>query len=560
MFFRRYWDYTILALIVLLAAAIRLYHFHDWLFFAMDQARDAFVAMRAFGAGPASLPLLGPRAAGTFLRLGPVFYYFQYLAAKISGSVEPSVFAYPDLIFSLLAIPLFFFFLRIYFSRIVSALATAVFAFSFVAVQYSRFAWNPNSVPFWTLVSLYGLYRFSVAEDRKKYRWLAISMAGLGIASQLHFLTFLSLPIIVLFYLFLTKSFSRAGWKGLLIAVIILGLLYFPMILSEIKTKGDNIGQFLFAIGSKPQKQSLGAGLFQNIKMHGQYYFLFLSSYTSRSFWPSVIAGIIFILLAMIYAGLAYFKEKDRGRKNFLALILAWISITFLILIPFSFQLQPRFFFIALALPFILFAFWLDGLFRILRRKYLALAVSLVITLALVGLNTEGVWTWYRALAKNEKPHAVRGRVLDIKQSANLGFTLSQIEEASDFLYNEWREKQHKIYISANMSYRVPIQYILEKKNPPADYGITGRHDQDRSVSYFSIRLSNPGMDPVSRRLRDKFDIIARHSFGKLIVYELELKEIQPKAKTKEEVDKTKQQDKERARRTDRVFWGDIFE
>ncbi|HLM83842.1 MAG TPA: hypothetical protein VK254_01360, partial [Candidatus Bathyarchaeia archaeon] len=75
---RKNWVCIILALIVVFAVAIRVYHFSDWLHFGMDQARDASLVRDAVQNGPSQLPLLGPRAAGTFVRLGPIFYYFQY--------------------------------------------------------------------------------------------------------------------------------------------------------------------------------------------------------------------------------------------------------------------------------------------------------------------------------------------------------------------------------------------------------------------------------------------------------------------------------------------------
>ncbi len=114
---KKNWEYPALILIVAAATAIRLYHFSDWLYFAMDQARDAMLVHDAFDKGISQLPLLGPRAAGTFLRLGPAFYYFQYISAKLFNSTDPAVLAYPDLFFSILSIPLFFFFLRLHFKK-----------------------------------------------------------------------------------------------------------------------------------------------------------------------------------------------------------------------------------------------------------------------------------------------------------------------------------------------------------------------------------------------------------------------------------------------------------
>ncbi len=556
---KKNWHYIVLAAITVLAAAVRLYHFSDWLFFAMDQARDGFIAADAAQNGIAHLPLLGPRAAGTFLRLGPIFYYFQFFTAKLTGSTDPTVFALPDLIFSILSIPLLFFFLRLYFSRVASLASTAIYAASFVAIQYSRFAWNPNSVPFWTLLCLYGLLRFSGAEGKERYKWIAVAAVGFSIATQMHFIVFAALPVIVLFYLFLSKGFARAGWRGFGLAAAIVLFFYLPMILSDMQTGGDNIRQFFFALHSKPQGQSLRASFIQNIYSHGKYYFFFLSSYVSRSYFPSVIAGIVLIAGGVLAAGKNYFSEKDAGRKNFLALVLVWAAISFLILTPFSLTSQPRFFFLAMALPFVFFAFWAEQFLSV--KKWFRYSAVLVVAAAafLVGLNLEATAAWYGGLKNNSAPVAVRGRVLEIKQSENLQFTLTDVRAVSDYLRQEGQTRGQKIFISGNMSYRVPIQYLLETADPPADYKIIGRSDMDRDVSYFSIRRANQ-KTPMARRIEDKFDVVGKKVFGSFAVYEMRLKEIQPeikkkKVKTPEEQAAPK---KPKAERTERVRWGDI--
>ena len=101
------------AFLLIMAAAIfvRTYHFDDWLYFKMDQSRDALLIKNAVDNGPGYLPLLGARAGATklkhgFLRLGPIFYYFEYASATIFHSTQPYVLAYPDLLFSILAIPM----------------------------------------------------------------------------------------------------------------------------------------------------------------------------------------------------------------------------------------------------------------------------------------------------------------------------------------------------------------------------------------------------------------------------------------------------------------------
>jgi hypothetical protein len=142
-FLKKYWVILTVTVIILLSFFVRFYHFDEWLYFKMDQSRDALLIGNAIDHGPGYLPLLGARAGATelahgFLRLGPAYYYFQYLSGKISGSTYPSVFAYPDLFFSLAVIPLLYVFLRLYFSQRNALLVTTMYAFSFLIIQYSR--------------------------------------------------------------------------------------------------------------------------------------------------------------------------------------------------------------------------------------------------------------------------------------------------------------------------------------------------------------------------------------------------------------------------------------
>ena len=67
-----------LVTIVLLAIFVRGWMFSELLTFKMDQARDITLVQEAYDNGVGELPLLGPRAAKTYLRLGPIFYYFEF--------------------------------------------------------------------------------------------------------------------------------------------------------------------------------------------------------------------------------------------------------------------------------------------------------------------------------------------------------------------------------------------------------------------------------------------------------------------------------------------------
>ncbi|MDR3558972.1 MAG: hypothetical protein P4L62_01415 [Candidatus Pacebacteria bacterium] len=106
----------ILTVIVLVGVFLRAYNFHAWLDFENDQVRDANL-VRSVLQGKALWPLLGPDMTGSgrshnsgLFYVGPAYYYFEIISAKIFGA-SPAAEAYPNLLFAILSIPLFYLFL-----------------------------------------------------------------------------------------------------------------------------------------------------------------------------------------------------------------------------------------------------------------------------------------------------------------------------------------------------------------------------------------------------------------------------------------------------------------
>lgn len=212
--------------------------------FELDQARDIFIIHNATEGGIKNLPLLGPQARGRELYLGPIFYYFQYLSGIIWG-VTPESMVYPDLLFSILAIPLFYFLARFFFGRLISLSLTTIVATSLFLVTYGRFAWNPNGMFFWSLLTFHGLLK-SFYDGKFKSKWFLVFAFGLGIITQLHFIAFIAVPLTAFLYITITKM--PIPWKTLVGAIAIILFLYTPVILSEIQTGGNNYKAFLISI------------------------------------------------------------------------------------------------------------------------------------------------------------------------------------------------------------------------------------------------------------------------------------------------------------------------
>ncbi len=375
------WRWSIPVIILLVGIFFRTYEFHDWLRFNADQSRDAGV-VSSYIEGKSPLPLLGPKAGGTDFRVGPAFYYFQIASAKLFGNV-PDVMAYPDLLFSILAIPLLFFFLRKYFDARTAMLLVVIFAVSSYAVKYSRFAWNPNSLPFWSILFLSGLHEMMTATG-SRYRWWGIVTGiAFGIGIQLHTLSLFFFPILLagvfVFLFFETKAVGSASgvsmrtqWRMLGMIVAIALFLNLGQIMSEMKTGGENTASFFGGVGTKEQR---GSGIIQNtlknIVCYTEANAYILSSYDTddgcglrnavrgRNI-PIVLLGLVFFLGGLFLAWHAFWREQDMSRKYFLGIVFAYLVLSFLTLIPLANEVSMRFFLAMLFMPFLFLGLWFE--------------------------------------------------------------------------------------------------------------------------------------------------------------------------------------------------------
>lgn len=181
--------------ILILAGFLRLYQIAAYQTFLGDEGRDVLVAK---GILEGKLTLLGPRASAGDFFTGPIYYYMMapFLLLFHYDPVGPAVMI---ALLSVATVYLIYRFGREWFGEKAGLYAAALYAVSPLVIAYSRSSWNPNPMPFFSLLILYILNKAV-----KKYSWKKFLFAGIlfGIAFQLHYIeTFLGV-IIFFFILF----------------------------------------------------------------------------------------------------------------------------------------------------------------------------------------------------------------------------------------------------------------------------------------------------------------------------------------------------------------------
>lgn len=255
-------------IILLVALFLRTYRFRELSSFSFDEARDDLLEREMIL--QKKLTLLGPetRIGDKIIYFGPLHYYLMApaLAASHFDPVGP---AFLTIALGVLTTVLIYFLTKSY----LSTLFYAVFP---LAVIYNRWAWNPNTIPFFCSMSL--LFFF-----KKRY---FLSGFFLGLAVQLHPVSWLLL------------FFFRQHWRPVILGIF-LGIS--PIILFDLRHN------FLYLRGY--------LGLFSadfSYRGFNWHYFLWtlpLLAYWLKS-WPQKITLVIIFLSAAFTLGYLLTRPK----------------------------------------------------------------------------------------------------------------------------------------------------------------------------------------------------------------------------------------------------------
>lgn len=522
--------WVVLVIILFVGIFLRTYNFSGWLRFNPDQARNAMVVGDAVS-GKAELPLIGPLAAGTFFHLGPILYEYQYVSAKFFGNT-PKAMAYPDLLFSILAIPLLYLFLRRIFSVTASLFVSSIMAVSFFFITYARFSSNPNAIPFFMLIFFYGLS--GILSDKKNessmWRWPTMIGLSAGVAVQQHTLLLFAVPLTlcaVLVYMFKKRM---VNWRHVMLVILMILILNTGQIVGEIKTGGSNFRELFLSVtqrqASKPnwlknifrvsacQVQS-NANLissFVNIEECGDVYKfpafrlnnlkkVFQAIFVAISATVFSIAGYVFLLLRA-------HKEKDLHKKRTINLLLFYNLLICLIMIPVAGEISLRYFIVLSIIPFFILANVIDVSLSLNSKKITAV---IIISCAAIFMGNTVV------LARESRVY-VQG-VANDGENAYLGETS---EMAKFVLLRSKNEKA--IYVIGSRIYErryfKPLKYLVENSN--AGIIVKDRsEDGDIPVGmmFFYVTKNDKGcLAAKSDTQKDEF--LDCGEFGKVLVFQ----------------------------------------
>lgn len=401
-----------LLVILLLSAFLRLYRIADYMTFLGDEGRDVLVVKHLLAGDWVGL---GPTASVGGFFLGPIYYYFMapFLWFFHFDPVGPAVMV---ALFGIATVFLVYWVGKEWLSEKAGFFAAALYAVSPLVIAYSRSSWNPNLMPFFSLLTLFVLYK---AVEKKSWKLFVASGMLLGITMQLHYLaaflalvmavfvfanTFRHVPILVQKYLLIFVGFL-IGFSPFLAFEVTHG---FPNITTVIKFMFGTTGETGFAGGKFPE--IIGNVFF---RLFGRLVLRFqppeqvaLGAHPNIAIWYQV---TIFIAIAatflLFYQWYKRFKDGSFYVRR-VSLLVIWFSVGILLFGFYKKPIYDYYFGFMFPLPFLLVGNLLATLYKSDRVRLVGKGIAVVMFAALVWLNLDGMPFRYSA---NRQLAQVRG-------------------------------------------------------------------------------------------------------------------------------------------------------
>jgi 4-amino-4-deoxy-L-arabinose transferase-like glycosyltransferase len=416
-----------LIIILVISTVWRLYKISDYMTFLGDEGRDVLVVR---GILQGHFTLLGPRASAGNFFTGPIYYYMiaPFLWLFHYDPVGPAIFiAFLGIVTTFLV----YYFGKKFFGIKAGLIAAALYAVSPLVVSYSRSSWNPNPMPFFSLVILLSLYK---AVTAKSWKYFLLSGFLFGIAFQLHYIELFFAVIIAFFMLFGSIMTDK---KQMIRRIIFQYLEFFvgflvgfsPFLAFEARHGFPNTKTIIAFIGAGTASgenvvhSSFFAIVYDVfVRLFGRLVFYYPS--TDQLFHINhleILLMQIGIIICAIASVIVLLKNKNK-----LAVLMTMSWLVFGVVL-FGFYKKPiydYYFEFMFPLPFLLIGNLISFLYDNKKIKTLGKIVSVIFFLFLFGLNLYGLPFKYPANRQKDQMKGIADFILSKTNNKPFNFAL----------------------------------------------------------------------------------------------------------------------------------------
>jgi len=462
----------LVVLIVLIALYLRLYNISHYMIFLGDEGRDA---LTSYSILHGDLTLLGPTSSVGGFFLGPVYYYMMapFLWLFNYNPVGPSVMV---ALIGVITVYLVYRLSSEFFGTKAGIIASILYATSPIIILFSRSSWNPNVFPFFTILSLYTLYK---AVSKNKLWQFALSGIFMGINLQIHYLaTFVGA---IMFFYVLLAGLKIQKPKFLILfkqylsmfAGFIIG--FSPFLAFEARhsfTNSQNIIKFIFS----PSDTGIGSQFIFQIKFAFERLFggvllnypSLFDFYKFDKTWLLIwtIAAYVLGILLVVNIFLIFRKKiKDFNQYAKYLLIIVWLVLGIGLFSLYKKSIYDYYLGFLFPIPFILLGLALSNFWD----KY-KLAGKLIVACIVVFILTLNI---------NFSP---------IKTPGNN--QIQQVKRVADFILNQ-------------------------TSGQPFNFAISGAGNSDHAYRYFfklagrdPVRILGINVDPKRNSVTDQLFVV----------------------------------------------------
>ncbi|MEK7096810.1 MAG: glycosyltransferase family 39 protein [Patescibacteria group bacterium] len=356
----------ILIAALLFGIFLRFYRLDGFLTFLGDQGRDAIIVKRIISLE--HFPAIGAPTSIGQVYLGPFYYYF-IAPWLLFFNYQPIGLAFGVALFSSLYLLINYFVVRELFDKRVALISTIFLSFSSVLIDFSRFSWNPNLLPLFTLLTVYFVIK---SLKTNKWYYFALSGAFISFCIQLHYLSLFLLPPIGIIYiidLFKYRKHAIGKLVNWLIGLFSFIIFSSPLIIFDLRHDFLNSKLFLALF------QSSGTSFLTKINsLFDSFYYLNLYSF-------NINLNKFFVYLLLFFLTIILFTliKKKSNLKTFIFIFL----LTILGMSLYSGPKHPHYFVILYPLYYIIISNFLVFSKEIGWEKYL----TIIFVIGFIFLN-----------------------------------------------------------------------------------------------------------------------------------------------------------------------------
>lgn len=305
-------------ILTIISAAIflRFYKIREFAVFLADQGRDAIIVKRI--AALEHFPAIGAPTSVGQVFLGPFYYYF-IAPWLLFFKFDPAGLAVGMAITSIAYLITTYFIVKKFFGKQAAIISVFISSFSYVLIQSSRFSWNPNPLP---LFSLLTAYFFMMGTKTKNFKYFLLFGAFLSFSIQLHYLAaglILPLALLAVVDLFYSRKRFLKQVLNYILSALSFTVFTSPLIIFDLRHNFINLNNLVNLLNS-------GAGVAGG-KLAG---FMETFSEVNRYLFNIDINSVTSVILLVIFLFLLAFNliKKKYDLSIFMIVFIGTLIVT----------------------------------------------------------------------------------------------------------------------------------------------------------------------------------------------------------------------------------------